>query len=262
MNWLLYHGFKRYGFNDLADTIKTQTIYLIEKYGMYEYFDPTPEDQNTINEKNKGLANSIIDGVTEIVNKYGKIIVIEDDLIVSKGFLKYMNQALIMYEDDSEVGCIHAWNYFFKNIEEYESTFFLKGADCWGWATWKSSWELFNPDANYLLNLIVSNKNIFISFSGTIAKFIKNKTHIPSIRGVRYHGPTKMSFLKLIRHSLLIISTFRKEVTIRLSILFLIYSTLIFYFFKNTFLLLLLPVAIANTLIIFTLFFLYEKNSS
>ena len=112
------------------------------------------------------------------------------------------------------------------------------------------------------LNLIVSNKNLFISFSGTVAKFIKNKTDIPSIRGVRYHGPTKMSFLKLIRHSLLIISTFRKEVTIRLSILFLIYSTLIFYFFKNTFLLLLLPVAIANTLIIFTLFFLYEKNSS
>jgi len=102
------------------------------------------------------------------------------------------------------------------------------------------------------LNLIVSNKNLFI----------KNKTYVPSIRGVRYHGPTKMSFLKLIRHSLLIISTFRKEVTIRLSILFLIYSALIFYFFKNTFLLLLLPVAVANALIIFTLFFLYEKNSS
>ena len=112
------------------------------------------------------------------------------------------------------------------------------------------------------LNLIVSNKNLFISFSGTVAKFIKNKTYIPSIRGVRYHGPTKMSFLKLIRHSLLIISTFRKEVTIRLSILFLIYSTFIFYFFKNNFLLLLLPVAAANALIIFTLFFLYEKNSS
>ncbi len=112
------------------------------------------------------------------------------------------------------------------------------------------------------LNLIVSNKNLFISFSGTVAKFIKNKTYIPSIRGARYHGPTKMSFLKLIRHSLLIISTFRKEVTIRLSILFLIYSALIFYFFKNTFLLLLLPVAVANALIIFALFFLYEKNSS
>ena len=112
------------------------------------------------------------------------------------------------------------------------------------------------------LNLIVSNKNLSVSFSGTIAKFIKNKTFIPSMRGVRYYGPTKMSFLKLIRHSLLIMSTFRKEAALRLSLIFLIYATLIFYFLKNMFLLLLLPVAIINILIIFTLFFLYKKNCS
>ena len=112
------------------------------------------------------------------------------------------------------------------------------------------------------LNLIVSNKNLSVSFSGTIAKFIKNKTFIPSMRGVRYYGPTKMSFLKLIRHSLLIMSTFRKEASLRLSLIFLIYATLIFYFLKNMFLLLLLPVAIINILIIFTLFFLYKKNCS
>jgi hypothetical protein len=112
------------------------------------------------------------------------------------------------------------------------------------------------------LNLIVSNKNLSVSFSGTIAKFIKNKTFIPSIRGVRYYGPTKMSFLKLIRHSLLIMSTFRKEAALRLSLIFLIYATLIFYSLKNMILLLLLPVAIINILIIFTLFFLYENNRS
>jgi hypothetical protein len=111
------------------------------------------------------------------------------------------------------------------------------------------------------LNLIVSNKNIFVSFSGTVAKFIKNKTHVSSIRGVRYYGPTKMSFSKLIRHSFLIISVFRKEVAIRLSIIFLIYVTLIFYFFKNMFLLFVLPFAVFNILIIFTLFFLHQKNS-
>jgi hypothetical protein len=112
------------------------------------------------------------------------------------------------------------------------------------------------------LNLITSNKNLFASFSGTVAKFIKNKTSIPSIRGVRYYGPTKMSFLKLIRHSLLIISVFRKETAIRLSILFSIYATLIFYFLKNAFLLFVLPLAVINILIIFTLFVLNEKNSS
>ena len=107
---------------------------------------------------------------------------------------------------------------------------------------------------------MLKEKSTWNSFSGSLKKIEKDLLSIPSIRGVRYHGPTKMSFLKLIRHSLLIISTFRKEVTIRLSILFLIYSTLIFYFFKNTFLLLLLPVAAANALIIFTLFFVYEKT--
>ena len=112
------------------------------------------------------------------------------------------------------------------------------------------------------LNLITSNKNLFASFSGTVAKFIINKTCIPSIRGVRYCGPTKMSFLKLIRHSLLIISVFRKETAIRLSILFSIYATLIFYFLKNAFLLFILPLAVINILIIFTLFVLYKKNSS
>ena len=112
------------------------------------------------------------------------------------------------------------------------------------------------------LNLITSNKYIFVSFSGTVAKFIKNKTYVPSIRGVRYHGPTKMSFLKLIRHSLLIISVFREETAIRLAILFSIYAMLIFYFLKNMILLFLLPVAVVNILIIFTLFVLYQKNSS
>jgi len=112
------------------------------------------------------------------------------------------------------------------------------------------------------LNLIVSNKNLFVSFSGTVSKFIKNKTYIPSIRGVRYHGPTKMTFLKLIRHSLLIMSIFKIEVAGRLLVLFLIYATLIFYFIKSMFLLFVLPIATVNIIIIFTLFLLYQKNSS
>jgi len=112
------------------------------------------------------------------------------------------------------------------------------------------------------LNLIVSNKNLFVSFSGTVSKFIKNKTYIPSIRGVRYHGPTKMTFLKLIRHSLLIMSVFKIELASRLLVLFLIYATLIFYFTKSMFLLFVLPIATVNIIIIFTLFLLYQKNSS
>ena len=112
------------------------------------------------------------------------------------------------------------------------------------------------------LNLIINNKNLSVSFSGTIAKFVKNKTYIYSIRGIRYQGPTKMSFLKLIRHSFLIISIFRKETVIRLSVIFLIYSMLVFYLFKKMFFLLVFPVALINILIIFILFYLYRKNAA
>jgi hypothetical protein len=109
--------------------------------------------------KNIGLSRSIIGGVTNVVNKHGAVIVLEDDIVAAKGFLKYMNDALTYYLNEEKVGCIHAWNYKLdcENIED--STFFLKGADCWGWATWKNSWELFNPNGEELLNAIIENKS-------------------------------------------------------------------------------------------------------
>ena len=110
---------------------------------------------------NLGLANSVISGVTEIVNHYGSIIVLEDDILTGKGFLKYMNDALKMYQNNSLVGCIHGWNYNFADTENSESTFFLKGADCWGWATWSRDWKLFEPDGNKLLDKIKRKKKQF-----------------------------------------------------------------------------------------------------
>jgi GR25 family glycosyltransferase involved in LPS biosynthesis len=109
-------------------------------------------------EKNYGLANNIIYGATQIVNQFGRIIVLEDDIVASEGFLKYMNDALELYADEEKVGCIHAWNVFLNHTDYKESTFFLKGADCWGWATWKRAWELFNPNGKELLNFIELNK--------------------------------------------------------------------------------------------------------
>lgn len=120
-------------------------------------------------ENNLGLANSIINGVTDIVNKYGKVIVLEDDIITSKGFLTYMNNALSLYANESNVGCIHGWNYNLDTSDYNESTFFLKGADCWGWATWERAWILFNPDGSYLLNYVLSQKLEY--------KFNRNGTH-------------------------------------------------------------------------------------
>jgi hypothetical protein len=93
---------------------------------------------------NLGLANSIISGVTELVNKFGSIIVLEDDLVTSKYFLSFMNEALQSYESENRVACISAYIYPVEEI--LPDTFFLKGADCWGWATWKRAWDNFEQD--------------------------------------------------------------------------------------------------------------------
>jgi hypothetical protein len=108
--------------------------------------------------ENLGLAKSIITGVSEIVNKYGKIIVLEDDILPCIGFLEYMNNALELYENTLNVGCIHAWNFYMDTTSCVESTFFLRGGDCWGWGTWSRSWQLFNEDSNYLLSEIRREK--------------------------------------------------------------------------------------------------------
>ncbi|RZK12558.1 MAG: glycosyltransferase family 2 protein [Flavobacterium sp.] len=108
------------------------------------------------NDKNKGLANSIIDGVTEVVNKHGKIIVLEDDIIVSPYFLKYMNDGLDVYENEDAVICIHAYNYPIP-AGGIPDTFFMRGADCQGWATWRRGWDLFEKDAVKLYNEILNN---------------------------------------------------------------------------------------------------------
>ena len=108
-------------------------------------------------EKNKGLANSIIDGVTEVVNKHGSIIVLEDDIICSSYFLKYMNEALNMYKSKTDVISISAYIY---PITELPDTFFIKGSECWGWSTWKRGWDLFEVNGSKLLTELKSRKLI------------------------------------------------------------------------------------------------------
>lgn len=110
-------------------------------------------------EKNWGLANSLIAGITEVINKYGRVIVVEDDLILSPYFLKFMNDALIMYENEDKVCAISA----FVPAEDHvlPETFFLRFFHCWGWATWKRGIDLFNADSRYLLRKMRFKKNEF-----------------------------------------------------------------------------------------------------
>jgi hypothetical protein len=103
-------------------------------------------------EKNKGLARSVIDGVTEIVNRHEKAIILEDDIIISPHFLSFMNNALEKYKDDSRVGSIAGWNYFCSG--KLSENFFFRLPDSISWGIYKRSWKLFEPDADSILDKI------------------------------------------------------------------------------------------------------------
>lgn len=100
-------------------------------------------------DSNYGLSRSIISGVSEQLEKHEQVIVLEDDMVTSPYFLQYMNHALEIYRQDERVISIHG--YMFPIPESLPETFFLRGADCWGWATWRRGWHCFNPDGSYLL---------------------------------------------------------------------------------------------------------------
>lgn len=99
----------------------------------------------------QGLASSIINGVTQIVNEYGKIIVLEDDLLTSPYALQYFNDALQRYEAEDRVMQISGYMFPLKeSAASLPETFFFRSISSWGWATWKRAWQHFEPDINML----------------------------------------------------------------------------------------------------------------
>ena len=109
-------------------------------------------------EKNIGIENSTITGVTEIVNKFGKIIVVEDDIVTSVGFLKYMNEALDLYEKYEKV--MYISGYMFPVKAKLPETFFLPITSYWGWGTWARAWKEFHSSGQQLKETISANKLI------------------------------------------------------------------------------------------------------
>ena len=102
----------------------------------------------TIVERNKnwGLADSIIDGVTRTVNDYGRVIVLEDDLVTSPYFLRFMNEALELYHDNPEIMSISGYTLppaCMKYPKNFTDDVYLNYRNSsWGWATWADRWNL------------------------------------------------------------------------------------------------------------------------
>ncbi len=121
----------------------------------------------TLRKENMGLANSIIGGVTQLVNEYGKVIVFEDDLLSSPYTLQYFNEALTKYVNEEKVMHIGAYMYNLAN-KSLHQTFFFRAATSWGWATWARAWKDFEPDVDVLLKQFDKKKIDRFSIEGTM----------------------------------------------------------------------------------------------
>ena len=116
--------------------------------------------------QNWGLARNIIDGVTTHVNRAGRVIVLEDDLITAPYFLTFMNDALEVYKDEPRVGHIQACD--FTQDPSLPDTFLIRWTGSWGWGTWARAWKHFNPDGRALLDELLARKlDRTFDFDGT-----------------------------------------------------------------------------------------------
>ncbi|TGK79437.1 methyltransferase, TIGR04325 family [Leptospira bourretii] len=139
-------------------------------------------------DKNFGLSKSILSGVTDVLKRFESVIVLEDDIVVSPFFLEYMNAGLKKYKDVVKVASIHGYNYPI-NTKGLKESFFIKGADCWGWGTWKRVWDQFETDGSKLLSELEKNDLIkefdyegHFKFSEMLKKQIEGKNDSWAVR--------------------------------------------------------------------------------
>lgn len=105
-------------------------------------------------EHNMGLAASIVDGVTRLCRERGRAIVVEDDIVAAPEFLRFMNDALDAYAEESRVMHVSGYMFPVAGPEGLPETFFFRAPSCWGWATWQRAWAQFEPDSHRLVRAI------------------------------------------------------------------------------------------------------------
>lgn len=117
-------------------------------------------------EKNWGLAKNIINGVTDVVNKYGRVIVLEDDIVTSPAYLLFMNQGLNFYQNEKKVWHISGWNYPI-DLSKVCDTFFWRVMNCWGWATWADRWNHFEKNPQLLIETMTHQQKHNFDLDGS-----------------------------------------------------------------------------------------------
>lgn len=113
--------------------------------------------------KNKGLAKSIIEGVSQVFETHSSVVILEDDLLFAEDFLGFMNKALVFYESDASVGCVTGYNPLKKMPVGFDDDIYIMPRNCsLGWGTWKKVWMNVDWDSkdykNFKSNLLKRRK--------------------------------------------------------------------------------------------------------
>jgi hypothetical protein len=126
--------------------------------------------------ENKGLANSIIKGVNQVLETYNSVIVLEDDLVSSPNFLDYMNDALIFYFNNPRIFSITGFSIPIKTNTAYD-VYFTNRSSSWGWAIWKNRWETIDwevSDYKFFKNDIIQ-RNLFNKMGTDMASMLDSQ---------------------------------------------------------------------------------------
>jgi hypothetical protein len=119
---------------------------------------------------NLGLANSVIRGVSQLMQEFGQAIVFEDDLITSPYTLRYFNDALVRYQNEEKVMHIGAYMYPLpiEQVQNLPETFLFRVSGSWGWATWSRAWKHFNPNIQCLIDQFDDQKKYQFAIEGNM----------------------------------------------------------------------------------------------
>jgi hypothetical protein len=107
-------------------------------------------------DKNMGLATSITSGVSDVLNRFGKIIVLEDDLELHPSFLQFMNKGLEVYAENKAVFQISGYMFDVPEFTGRTSPIFLPITASWGWATWARAWDQYDFESSGTEELFAS----------------------------------------------------------------------------------------------------------
>lgn len=187
-------GFEKHEIFIAIDGIKNESERTISRQveNVAEKFAIVNENTRVVkNPRNLGLGASVLYNIDKILDKNLGIIVLEDDLVLSSHFLNFCEYGLASYLEDKSVMAISGFSLPIGTLEE---AYFLRGADCWGWATWKDRWDKFERDGSLLLRELKKRKlqrvfdlNYSYQYTSMLERQVAGKS---SSWAIRWHAST------------------------------------------------------------------------